>query len=116
VRALAAALTVSVVAGVAPPAAALTGAEWQRLPSPARAAYVSGVVDAWVGLVAVQESLGARDGGITVFAEVVACLRDRLVGPDRIVGAVERYVADAPGLRTKDMPDIVFVAIRPLCH
>ena len=114
-RVLAAAVAVSVVAGVAP-AAALTGAEWQRLPSPARAAYVSGVVDAWVGLVAVQESLGTRDGGITVFAEVVACLRDRLVGPDRIVGAVERYVADAPGLRTKDMSDIVFVAVRPLCH
>lgn len=115
-RALAAALTVGVVAGVASPAVALTGAEWQRLPAPARAAYVSGVVDAWMGLVAVQESLGSRDGGITVFAEVVACLRDRLIGPDRILGAVERYVSDQPGLRTKDMPDIVFVVVGPLCR
>jgi len=116
VRALAGALPLAVLAALASPAAALTGAEWQRLPPPARAAYVSGVVDAWVGLVLVQESLGNRDGGITVFAEVVACLRDRLIGPDRIMGAVERYVADAPGLRTKDMPDIVFVAVGPLCR
>ena len=114
--ALGATLTVALVAATAMPAAALTGAEWQRLPSPARAAYVSGVVDAWVGLVQVQESLGNRDGGITVFAGVVACLRDRLIGPDRILTAVERYVTDEPGLRTKDMPDIVFVALAPLCR
>jgi hypothetical protein len=116
VRALAAALTIALVATAAAPAPALTGDEWRRLPPPARAAYVSGVVDAWVGLVTVQESLGNRDAGITVFADVVACLRERLIGPDRIVGAVERYVADEPGLRTKDMPDIIFVAINPLCR
>lgn len=114
-RALATALTLAFVT-VAAPAAALTGAEWQRLPPPARAAYVGGVVDAWIGLVAVQESLGNPDGGITVFAAVVSCLRDRLIGPDRILAAVERYVSDQPGLRTKDMPDIVFVAIGPLCR
>jgi hypothetical protein len=116
VRVLAAALTVALVTAAAGPAAALTGAEWQRLPPPARAAYVGGVVDAWMGLVAVQESLGNRDAGITVFAGVVGCLRERLIGPDRIVAAVERYVADEPGLRTKDMPDIVFVALGPLCR
>jgi hypothetical protein len=115
VRALAAALTAALVVAAAP-AAALTGVEWQRLPPPARAAYVTGVVDAWVGLVTVQESLGNRDAGITVFAGVVSCLRERLIGPDRIVAAVERYVADEPGLRTKDMPDIVFVALTPLCR
>lgn len=115
-RALTAALTVALAAGAADPAAALTGAEWHRLAPPARAAYVSGVVDAWVGLVTVQESLGNRDAGITVFAGVVSCLRDRLIGPDRIVAAVERYVHDEPGLRTKDMPDIVFVALAPLCR
>jgi hypothetical protein len=114
VRAVAAALAVTLVTTTAAPA--LTGDEWQRLPPPARAAYVSGVVDAWVGLVLVQESLGNRDGGITVFADVVTCLRDRLIGPDKIVGAVERYVAGEPGLRTKDMPDIVFVAVGPLCR
>ena len=115
-RGLIAALTVAFVTAAAAPAAALTGVEWQRLPPTARAAYVSGIIDAWVGLVEVQESLGNRDGGITVFAGVVACLRDRLIGPDRIVTAVERYVADEPGLRTKDMPDIVFVALAPLCR
>jgi hypothetical protein len=116
VRAPAAALTAALVTLVATPAAALTGAEWQKLAPPARAAYVSGVVDAWVGLVTVQESLGNRDGGITVFADVVTCLRERLIGPDKIVAAVERYVADEPGLRSKDMPDIVFVAVGPLCR
>ena len=115
-RARVAVLALAVTAIVADPAAAMTGAEWQRLPPSARAAYVNGVVDAWVALVLVQEALGNRDRGITVFAEVVACLRDRLIGPDRIVAAVERYVADAPGLRTKDMPDIVFVAVGPLCR
>ena len=115
-RALAAGLTAALVTLAADPAAALTGAEWQKLPPPARAAYVSGVVDAWVGLVTVQESLGNRDGGITVFADVVTCLRERLIGPEKILTAVERYVDDAPGLRSKDMPDIIFVAIGPLCR
>ena len=104
-------LLVTVVA-----AEAMTGVEWQRLPPAARAAYVDGVVDAWVGLVLVQESLGNRDAGITVFADVVTCLRDRLVGHDKIVAAVEKYVEDQPGLRSKEMPDIVFVALGPLCR
>jgi hypothetical protein len=119
VRALARAAALAVLStlvALAGPASALTGAEWQKLPPPARAAYVSGVVDAWIGLVTVQESLGNRDGGITVYADVVTCLRDRLISPDKIVTAVERYVTDEPGLRTKDMPDIVFVALGPLCR
>jgi len=98
------------------PAEAMTGTEWQKLTPAARAAYVDGVLDAWVGLVIVQESLGNKDAGITVFAEVVGCLRDRLIGHDKIVAAVEKYVEDQPGLRSKDMPDIVFVAIGPLCR
>ena len=98
------------------PAEAITGTEWQKLTPAARAAYVDGVIDAWVGLVMVQESLGNKDAGITVFAEVVGCLRDRLIGHDKIVAAVEKYVEDQPGLRSKDMPDIVFVAIGPLCR
>jgi hypothetical protein len=98
------------------PAEALTGSEWQRLTPASRAAYVDGVIDAWVGLVIVQESLGNKDAGITVFAEVVTCLRDRLIGHDKIVAAVEKYVEDQPGLRSKDMPDIVFVAIGPFCR
>ena len=98
------------------PAEALTGTEWQKLTPAARAAYVDGVIDAWVGLVMVQESLGNKDAGITVFAEVVTCLRDRLVGRDKLVAAVEKYVEDQPGLRSKDMPDIVFVAVGPFCR
>jgi hypothetical protein len=98
------------------PADAMTGTEWQKLTPAARAAYVDGVVDAWVGLVMVQESLGSKDTGITVFAGVVTCLRDRLIGHDKVVAAVEKYVEDQPGLRSKDMPDIVFVAIGPLCR
>jgi hypothetical protein len=116
VRALTAVLALVAALTAAAPAAALTGTEWQRLPAAARAAYVTGVVDAWVGLVTVQESLGNRDAGITVFAGVVGCLRERLISADRVVEAVERYVADEPGLRGKDMPDIVFVAVGPLCR
>ena len=99
-----------------PPAEAMTGVEWQRLTPAARAAYVDGVIDAWMGLTLVQESLGNRDAGITVFADVVTCLRDRLIGREKIVAAAEKYVEDQPGLRNKDMPDIVFVAIGPLCR
>src|SRR5262245_15832810 len=98
------------------PAGAMTGTEWQKLTPGARAAYVHGVVDAWVGLTMVQESMGGKDAGVTVFASVVACLRDRLIGHDRIVAAVEKYVEDQPGLRDKDMPDIVFIAIGPFCR
>src|SRR5262245_62876952 len=98
------------------PAGAMTGTEWQKLTPGARAAYVDGVVDAWVGLVMVQESLGSKDAGVTVFAAVVTCLRDRLIGHDKIVAAVEKYVADQPGVRSKDMPDIVFIALGPFCR
>jgi len=98
------------------PARAMTGTEWKKLTPGARAAYVDGVVDAWVGLAMVQESLGSKDAGVTVFAAVVTCLRDRLIGHDRIVAAVEKYVEDQPGLRSKDMPDIVFIAIGPFCR
>ena len=117
-RALRVAVSVTLVAllSTVAPAEAMTGTEWQKLTPAARAAYVDGVIDAWVGLVMVQESLGNKDAGITVFAEVVGCLRDRLIGHDKIVAAVEKYVEDQPGLRSKDMPDIVFVAIGPLCR
>ena len=98
------------------PAGAMTGTEWQTLTPGARAAYVDGVIDAWVGLVALQESLGSKDAGVTVFASVVACLRDRLIGHDKVVAAVEKYVEDQPGLRSKDMPEIVFIAIGPFCR
>ena len=98
------------------PAEAMTGTEWQKLTPGARAAYVDGVVDAWVGLAMVQESLNSKDAGVTVFAAVVTCLKDRLIGRDRIVTAVEKYVEDQPGLRSKDMPEIVFIAIGPLCR
>ena len=98
------------------PAQAMTGTEWQKLTPGARAAYVDGVVDAWVGLAMVQESMGSKDAGVTVFATVVTCLRDRLIGHDRIVAAVEKYVEDQPGLRSKDMPEIVFIAIGPFCR
>jgi hypothetical protein len=113
VAALGAAL---VLVGLADDARAMTGAEWRRLPVVERAAYVTGVVDAWHGLVLVQESLGARDRAISVFADVVGCLRDRLIGTVQILAAVERYVEENPGLRGKDMPDIVFVAVGPLCR
>ena len=117
-RALRVAVSVSLVAllSTVGPAEAMTGTEWQKLTPAARAAYVDGVIDAWVGLVMVQESLGNKDAGITVFAQVVTCLRDRLVGHDKIVGAVEKYVEDQPGLRSGDMPDIVFIAIGPFCR
>ncbi|HXH84732.1 MAG TPA: hypothetical protein VNN07_17630 [Candidatus Tectomicrobia bacterium] len=101
---------------LAAPADAMTGLEWRRLPPAERAAYVAGVVDAWYGLVVVQESLGARDRAITVFADVVNCLRDRLLGTAQIVTAVERYVEGNPGLRGKEMPDIVYVAVGSLCR
>jgi hypothetical protein len=114
-RSLVVLLPVALLSVVAP-ADAMTGVEWQRLTPAARAAYVDGVVDAWVGLALVQESLGSKDAGITVFTGVVTCLRDRLIGRDKIVAAVEKHVQDQPGLRSTEMPEIVFVAIGPFCR
>ena len=101
---------------VAPAVGALTGVEWRRLGAAERGAYVTGVVDAWHSITVVQESLGARDRGITVFADVVGCFRDRLILPPQVVAAVERYVEDNPGLRGKEMSDIVYVAAGQLCR
>jgi hypothetical protein len=112
--ALSVALIVSMLAPA--PAAALTGEEWQRLAAPARAAYVTGVIDAWVGFVLLQESFGGADRGITVFGSIVSCLRDRLIGPEQVTTAVEQHVQGQPGQQASDMPDLVFVAIARLCH
>jgi hypothetical protein len=100
----------------APAAAALTGREWQRLPEAARGVYVTGVVDAWTGLVAVQESLNARDVAITVIGDVVRCLRDRLIPAATVEALVARYVETHPGLAGKDMPDIVFAVMAEHCR
>jgi hypothetical protein len=77
---------------------------------------VRGIVDAWSNVVEVQESLGARDRGITVFAGIVTCLRDRLLPYAKIVEVVERYVRDNPGLVSKEMPDIVFAVLTTECR
>jgi hypothetical protein len=118
VRRTAAAMVVAAVVLLvaSSPATAMTGVEWQRLSPPARTAYVTGVVDAWVGLVQVQESLGNRDPGIKVFTDLVACLSDRLISTKHIAAAVERYIKGQPGLDRQEMPDIVFIAIGPLCR
>ena len=107
---------IALVLGAAAPAAALTGTEWRSQPEPAKRAYVDGVIDAWNGLVTVQESLGGRDRGIAVFAEVVSCLRERLLSPPQIFATVERHVEDNPGLRSKDMADIIFAALSLTCR
>lgn len=102
---------------VAPaPARALTGRQWRPLLPLARAAYVTGVVDAWNGLVLVQESLGSRDRAITVFADVVACVRDRPLPEDRVAALVEAYVDDNPGQWGKEMTDLVFAALTLACR
>jgi len=106
----------ALVLALAAPAHAMTGAEWRRQPEPVRRAYVEGVVDAWQGLVAVQESVGTRDRGIAVFAGVIDCMRDRLLLPPQLFALVERHVDDNPGLVTKDMADIIFSALAHTCR
>jgi hypothetical protein len=101
---------------LAGPAYALTGAEWRRLAEPAKRAYVDGVIDGWQSVATVQESLGTRDRGVTVFADIVTCLRERLVPPPQIFALVERHVEDYPGLLGKDMSDIVFAALSLTCR
>ena len=109
----AAALLLMAVAGSAD---AMSGAEWRRQPEPAKRAYVDGVIDAWQGVVGVQESVGTSDRGIGVFADVVNCLRDRLMLSPQVYTLVERHVADNPGLLSKDMADIVFSALSQTCR
>jgi len=101
---------------LAAPAHAMTGAEWRRQPDPVRRAYVEGVVDAWQGVVAVQESVGTRDRGIAVFAGAIDCMRDRLLSPPQLFAVVERHVEDNPGLGGKDMADIIFSALAHTCR
>jgi hypothetical protein len=109
-----------VLAGLAPGAPSagdvLSGEEWLRLLPAARAAYVTGITDAWSGLALTQESLGSRDQAITVFTEIVACVRDRSIPQAQVLALVEKYADDNPGLRTKDMPDLVFAALAQHCR
>jgi hypothetical protein len=101
---------------LAGPAHAIEGGEWRRLPAAARSAYVMGIVDAWSGLVDVQTALGKNESGITVFADVVSCVRDRLLPDAQIVAIVERYVADNPGRSSTEMRDLVFAALSQECR
>ncbi|TMB48870.1 MAG: hypothetical protein E6J50_09265 [Chloroflexi bacterium] len=94
----------------------LSGENWRRLPPAARAAYVSGIIDAWSGLALTQESLGTKDQAITVFADVVGCVRDRALAASQVLDLVERYAEDNPGLRNKEMPDLVFAALTQRCR
>jgi O-acetylserine/cysteine efflux transporter len=105
-----------VVLLLASPAHALTGAEWRRQPEVARRAYVDGVIDAWHGLADVQDSLGTRDRGITVFKDLVDCLRERLMLSPQVFTIVERHVDDNPGLVSKEMADIIFSALSQTCR
>ena len=114
-RRLRVAMACGLVLAAVAPVDATTGAEWRRQPEPAKRAYVDGVIDAWHGLVVVQESLGGRDRGIAVFADVVNCMRERLLLPPQIFTIVDRHVEDNPGLRSKDMADIIFAALSLTC-
>jgi hypothetical protein len=116
--ALRASLVVAALAGVttAEPVAAITGEEWQRLAGPARTAYVTAIVDAWSSFALVKESLGSPDAGITVFSEMATCVRDRGLTAAQVLTLVERYTDGQPGLRSKDMPDIVFAALGEVCR
>ena len=100
----------------AAPAHAMTGAEWRRQSEPVKRAYVDGVVDAWHGVVGVQESVGTRDRGIAVFAAIIDCVRERLLLPPQIFAIVERHVVDNPGLLGKDMADLMFSALAQACR
>ena len=105
-----------VLAAVATTASAMTGEEWRGLPPPARLAYVTAIVDAWNSFAIVKESLGSADPGITVFTDLAMCLRDRGLGTPQVLGLVERYTEQQPGLRGKEMPDIVFAAVSEACR
>jgi hypothetical protein len=117
IAAVASIVVVWVAAGLAAaPAEAMTGVEWRRLPEPARRAYVEGVVDGWQRVAEVQESVGTRDRGIAVFADLIGCLRERLLLPPQVFALVDRHVEDNPGLLGKDMADLIFSALAPACR
>jgi len=94
----------------------LSGEDWRRLAPAARAAYVGGIIDAWSGLTLTQESLGTKDPAITVFGDLVGCLRERSMTATQVLSLVERYAEDNSGLRGKDMPDLVFAALTQRCR
>ena len=111
-----AALFAAMLVATAAPAAAMTGAEWRRQPEAARRAYVDGVLDAWHGVVSVQESVGTRDRGIAVYGAVVDCVRDGVVLLPEVYALVTRHVEDHPGLQGKEMPDLIFATLSQACR
>ena len=113
---LGAVLVAAALTARAAPAWAMTGAEWRRQPEPVRRAYVEGVLDAWHGVVSVQESVGTRDRGIAVYATVVDCLRDGVVLLPEVYALVTRHVEDNPGLQGKDMSDVIFSTLSQACR
>jgi hypothetical protein len=100
--------TAVAVTVVAAPAWAMTGAEWRKQPGP--------VLDAWHGVVSVQESVGTRDRGIAVYGTVVDCVRDGVVLLPEVYALVTRHVEDNPGLQSKEMPDLIFATLSQACR
>jgi hypothetical protein len=104
------------LAPLSPSAAqAMTGNDWRALPTAAKAAYVSGVVDNLVDFGAAVRSLvpaEKRTGSEKMLVSFEDCINKTPRPPSQLVAIVDKYVKENPSQWHARMSGLVFEALR----
>ena len=100
--------------GTATQALAVDAGQWRALDEPSRRAYVAAVIDSWSNFNALIED-GNRSHAEKTFADVVACITERKLGPDQIYAAAVEYVERRTDRREYNMAAVTWSAVTEMC-
>ncbi len=105
---------VALLLGTAAPTLAIDAAKWRELDEAARRGYVTAVVDTWSNFNALIKG-DNRSHAEKTFADVVACIDQRKLGPDEIYAATVEYVERRTDRREFNMAAVTWSAVSELC-
>ena len=105
---------VALLSGTATQAFAIDANKWRELDEPSRRAYVTAVVDTWSNFNALIKA-DNRSHAEKTFADVVACINERKLGPDEIYAATVAYVERRTDRREFNMAAVTWSAVTEMC-
>ena len=107
-------IAVALVLGTAMPALAIDAGKWRELDEPSKRGYVMAVVDTWMNFNALIKGPN-RSHAEKTFAEVIACINERKLGPDQIYAATVEYVERRSDRREFNMAAVTWSVVTELC-
>ena len=107
-------VTVALVLGTATPAPALDAGKWLGLDEPSKRGYVAAVIDTWFNFNALIKG-DNRSHAEKTFADAVACIDQRKLGPDQIYAAAVEYVERRTDRREFNMAAVTWSAVTEMC-